>query len=132
MNTFHLSKLFPTVNPENLVAFIPFTPFVRYPSDEPNHYSEEIIKKHFTGLKHEEALANVKLNMISREYIIDCHKLMSWLNTTKTFPVNADDAHLIEQFEILNNITINITHLTRKHTSQIASKNYIIYKLIMF
>ena len=50
MNTFHLSKLFPSVNPENLVAFIPFTPFVRYPSDEPNQYSEEILKKHFPVL----------------------------------------------------------------------------------
>ena len=45
---------------------------------------------------------------------VDCHKLMSWLNTTETFPVNADDAHLIEQFEILNNITINIYTLDKE------------------
>ena len=60
MNTFHLSKLFPTVNPENLGMFIPFSPFVRYPSDgKANQYSEEIIKKHFPGLKYEEALEKV-------------------------------------------------------------------------
>ena len=45
---------------------------------------------------------------MTKEYIIDCTKFMCWLNTTETFPVNADDAHLIEQFENLNDITINI------------------------
>ena len=74
LRDFHLSKLFPTVNPEDLDMFIPFSPFVRYPSDEPNQYSEEIIKKHFPGLKHEEALVKVKQNMVTRGYIIDCHK----------------------------------------------------------
>ena len=43
LKDFHLSKLFPTVNPDNLAAFIPFTPFIRYPSDEnninPNQFS---------------------------------------------------------------------------------------------
>ena len=75
LKTFHLSKLFPIVNPDNLAAFIPFTPFVRYPSDEnninPNHYSEEILKKHFPGLKHEEALSKVNLNMVTLLTVID-------------------------------------------------------------
>ena len=56
--------------------------------------------------------------MVTREYMIDCNKFMSWLNTTNemsfSFPVNADDAHLIEQFETLNNITINIYTLDKE------------------
>ena len=122
LKTFHLSKLFPTVNPDNLGVFIPFIPFVRYPSNEntinPNHYSEEILKKHFPGLNYEEALSKVDQKIVTREYMIDCHKFMSWLNTTNemsfSFPVNADDAHLIEQFETLNNITINIYTLDKE------------------
>ena len=86
LKDFHLSKLFPTVNPDNLGMFIPFVPFVRYPSDgssysQANQYSEDIIKKHFPCLKHEETLEKVKQNMVTRGYIIDCHKLMSWLHS---------------------------------------------------
>ena len=114
MNTFHIPQLIPTVNPENLNSFIPFAPFVRYPITIANQYSEEIIKAHFPGLKHDEILTKIKLNMITKEYIIDCYKLMSWLNTTDTFPINADDAHLIEQFEELNDITINIYTLDKE------------------
>ena len=39
---------------------------------------------------------------------------MAWLNTTETFPVNADDAHLIEQFENLNEITTNVYSLDKE------------------
>ena len=38
---------------------------------------------------------------------------MQWLNTTDTFPVNADSPHLIEQFENLNDITINVYSLDK-------------------
>ena len=38
---------------------------------------------------------------------------MQWLNTTETFPVNADNPHLIEQFENLNDITINVYSLDK-------------------
>ena len=79
-------------------------------SDSNEREKKTLIKKHFPGLKHEEALEKVKQNTVTRGYIIDCHKLMSWLNTTETFPVNADDAHLIEQFEILNNTVRSISH----------------------
>ena len=92
LKDFQIPQLLSTVNPENLGSFIPFTPFVRYPTEgnsgsisHANRYSEEIIKKHFPGLKHKEALVKVKLNMITKEYIIDCYKLMFWLNTTETF-----------------------------------------------
>ena len=58
---------------------------------------------------------------------------MSWLNTTKemsfSFPVNADDAHLIEQFEILNNITINIYTLDKEAYEPEGLKNYMNYGL---
>ena len=59
-------------------------------------------------------LVKVKLNMITKECIIDCYKFMYWLNTTETFTVSADDAHLIEQFEKLNDITINIYSLDKE------------------
>ena len=86
LDDFHIPQLIPTVNPDNLGSFIPFTPFVRYPISLANQYSEEIIKTHFPGLRHDEVLTKVKHNMMTKEYIIDCYKLMSWLNTTDTFP----------------------------------------------
>ena len=56
---------------------------------------------------------------------------MIWLNTTKemsfSFQVNADDAKLIEQFEILNNITINIYTLDKEAYEPEGSKNYMNY-----
>ena len=55
---------------------------------------------------------------------------MTWLNATETFPVNADDAHLIEQFENLNDITINIYSLDKEAYSSGCLKNYIIYGLL--
>ena len=76
LNNFIIPQILPLVNPENLNAFVPYIPFVRYPNDTANQFSEEIIKRHFPGLKHDEALTKVKLDMTSREYINDCIKLM--------------------------------------------------------
>jgi len=139
LNNFHIPQILPIVNPENLGSFIPFIPFVRYPTDTANQYSEEILKRHFPGLKHEEALVKVKLDYMTKEYIIDCTKFMCWLNTTETFPVNADDAHLIEQFENLNDITINIYSLDKeayepdciKKLHEIWTAKYMTKKLAM-
>ena len=47
---------------------------------------------------------------------------MTWLNITETFPVNADDTNLIEQFEELNNITINIYTLDKEAYSSVCLK----------
>ena len=109
MDIFNIPQILPLVNPENLNAFIPYVPFVSYPDNIANQYSDEIIKRHFPGLKHEDALNKVKLDNTPKEYIIDCIKYMQWLNTTEeisfSFPVNADNPHLIEQFENLNDIT---------------------------
>ena len=72
-------------------------------------------------------LPKVKLDKTSREYIIDCIKLMQWLNTTETFPVNADNPHLIEQFENLNDITINVYSLDKDAYIPECTKNCITY-----
>ena len=53
--------------------------------------------------------------MVPKEYIIDCLKnMVKQLNTTDIFPVNADDANFIEQFENLNDITIHIYSLDKE------------------
>ena len=56
LNNFNIPQILPLVNPENLNAFIPYVPFVRYPDNIANQCSDEIIKRHFPGLKHEDAL----------------------------------------------------------------------------
>ena len=50
---------------------------------------------------------------------------MQWLNTTETFPVNADNPHLIEQFENLNDITITVFHFeVRQQLSKFGTLNF--------
>ena len=61
LNDFHIPQILPTVNPENLGSFIPFTPFIRYPMDIANQYSEEILKRHFQALSMKKHLLRLNL-----------------------------------------------------------------------
>ena len=104
-------KLVPKVNPDQIQYFIPFVPFISYLLTKFNDEAKRMIGRHYSDMSIGSALDNVKLNKFTREYINDCCRFMKMSNDSSMFPINADDADLIKQFEELNGITINIFYL---------------------
>ena len=119
---YYTHKLAPKVNPDQIQYFIPFVPFISYPLAKFNDEAKRIIEKHYPNMSTGSALDIVKANKFTKEYIYDCCMFMKMLNDSSMFPVNADDADLIKQFEELNGITINIFYLDQSAYQQDCKK----------
>ena len=115
---YNTHKLAPKVNPDQIQYFIPFVPFISYPLAKFNDEAKRILVKYYPNMSTESALDNVKVNKFTKEYIYDCCLFMKMMNDSSMFPVNADDADLIKQFEELNGVTINIFYLDQSAYQQ--------------
>lgn len=119
---YYTHKLVPKVNPDRIEFFIAYFPFINYPQARFNDEAKNIIEKHYPNMSIASALESVKANKFTREYIYACCNFMKMLNDSNMFPINADDANLIKQFEEVNGITMNIYYLDQSAYQQDCKK----------
>ena len=99
------NKLLPLIEPTHIDEFYPYLPLIKYPNKRFNEEAQNLFNKYSHY---------IKANNFPYEYILECKKFAEMLNNSHMFPINADDADLIKQFETLNGITINIFYLDQE------------------
>ena len=110
----------PLINPSSYAFIDLLLPFLNYPCEEINERAGKIRNKYFPGKSGRDILDYKPHH--NKEYISECGDFAHYLNHSTLFPVNADDAELIENFEKLNNVTMNIFALNQEAYSEDCTK----------
>jgi len=120
----YIEKLKPFILPQSIIRMQYYLPFIVYPKEDMNLRAKSLLDDFFPNKYRSEILAIIQQNDFNTlyKYSKACSEFAKYLNASSMFPLKADYVDLINDFEKLNQLTINIFSLNKKASNPDCKK----------